>query len=123
MLAKVIEGRKVGRTLGFPTANLEFLNSDEMPESGVYAVDVELQNKIFRGVLNVGNRPTFGTSQKIAEVHILDFDQIIYGEILNLTIRKFLREERLFDTPEALAEQIKNDILDALFYFRFPHSV
>ena len=109
MFAKVVDGRKIGRTLGFPTANLEFLNAAEMPEPGVYAVDVTLNNQVFRGVLNVGNRPTFGASQKVAEVHILDFDQDIYGETLNIAIRQFLRHERLFDTPEALKEQIAKD--------------
>jgi len=60
-------------------------------------------------VLNVGNRPTFGTSEKIAEVHILDFAREIYGEILNLNIRKFIRHEQTFDTTEALKNQIEQD--------------
>jgi len=109
MLAKVVEGRKIGRTLGFPTANLEFLNSEETPENGVYAVDVIVQNKAFLGVLNVGNRPTFGTSEKISEVHILDFNREIYGEILNINVRKFIRQEQTFDTPETLKKQIEQD--------------
>jgi riboflavin kinase/FMN adenylyltransferase len=109
MLAKVIEGRKIGRTLGFPTANLDFFNPDEFPENGVYAVDVYLQNERFQGVLNVGNRPTFGTSEKTAEVHILDFAREIYGENLDINIRKFIRNEQSFDTPEALKKQIEAD--------------
>jgi riboflavin kinase/FMN adenylyltransferase len=109
MIAKVIEGRKIGRTLGFPTANLEFLDPDELPENGVYAVDVKLQNEFFLGVLNIGNRPTFGVSEKIAEVHILDFAQEIYGENLEVEIRKFIRKEKTFDTPEALKKQIEAD--------------
>jgi len=113
MLAEVIEGRKVGRTLGFPTANLKLLNPTEMPENGVYAVNVKLQNENFLGVLNVGNRPTFGTSEKIAEVHILDFAREIYGEILEVTIRNFIRKEQSFDTPEALKKQIEQDRADA----------
>jgi len=113
MLANVIEGRKIGRTLGFPTANLVFLNPNDMPENGVYAVDVDFQNEKFLGVLNVGNRPTFGTSEKTAEVHILDFAQEIYGETLNLNIRKFIRKEQPFDTPEALKKQIEMDRAEA----------
>ncbi|MCL2682910.1 MAG: riboflavin kinase [Bacteroidales bacterium] len=109
MLAKVIEGRKIGRTLGFPTANLEFFNSDKMPAPGVYAVDVTLRDELFRGVLSVGNRPTFGASEQVAEVHILDFARDIYGEILDITVRKFIRKERTFDTPEALKKQIEQD--------------
>jgi riboflavin kinase/FMN adenylyltransferase len=113
MLAKVIEGRKIGRTLGFPTANLELLNPSEMPENGVYAVDVNLNNENLIGVLNVGNRPTFGTTEKTGEVHILDFARDIYGEILEITIRKFIRKEKFFDTPEALKKQIELDRVDA----------
>jgi riboflavin kinase/FMN adenylyltransferase len=113
MLAKVIEGRKIGRTLGFPTANLEILSPAEMPENGVYAVDVMLHDEKLLGVLNVGIRPTFGTSEKIAEVHILDFAREIYGEILNIDIRKFIRKEKSFDTPEELKKQIELDRDDA----------
>jgi riboflavin kinase/FMN adenylyltransferase len=109
MLAKVIEGRKIGRTLGFPTANLELLNPDEMPENGVYAVDVTLNDENFIGVLNVGNRPTFGASEKTVEVHILNFAREIYGEILNIDIRKFIRAEQTFDSSEALKKQIEHD--------------
>jgi riboflavin kinase/FMN adenylyltransferase len=113
MLAKVVEGRKIGRALGFPTANLEFLNTDEMPASGVYAVDVSLREEKFRGVLNVGNRPTFGISEQVAEVHILDFAREIYGEILDIKTRKFIRKEQTFDTPEALKKQIEQDKAEA----------
>ncbi len=111
MLAKVVEGRKIGRSLGFPTANLEFLNLSEMPENGVYSVDVTINNQLFRGVLNVGIRPTFGVSKRVAEVHILDFNQEIYNEILDISIRKFIRHERVFDTPEDLKKQIEQDIV------------
>jgi riboflavin kinase/FMN adenylyltransferase len=115
MLAKVVEGRKIGRTLGFPTANLEFLSADDKPhQSGVYVVDVGVDDLSFRGLLNVGVRPTFGVSEKIAEVHILNFDQNIYGKTLNIKILKYLREERAFDTPGALVEQINMDRIEAL---------
>jgi riboflavin kinase/FMN adenylyltransferase len=113
MLAKVIEGRKIGRALGFPTANLELLNPDEMPASGVYAVDVRLRDETFLGVLSVGNRPTFGASEKIAEVHILDFARDIYGETLAIALRNFIRKERPFDTLEALKRQIEQDKTEA----------
>jgi len=113
MLAKVVEGRKIGRTLGFPTDNLIFLNPDEMPENGVYAVDVIFETEKFLGVLNVGNRPTFGTSERIAEVHILDFAREIYGETLTLNIRRFIRHEQSFDTPETLKKQIEQDRVEA----------
>jgi riboflavin kinase/FMN adenylyltransferase len=113
MLAKVIEGRKIGRMLGFPTANLELLNPEEMPENGVYVVDVVLNDEKFLGVLNVGNRPTFGSSEKTVEVHILDFSKDIYGEILNIEIRKFIRNEHVFDSSEALKKQIEQDRDDA----------
>ena len=110
MLAQVVEGRKIGRTLGFPTANLILKNPEEMPENGVYAVDVILNNTTFCGVLNVGNRPTFGTSEKTVEVHILDFSRDIYGEFLDITIRNLIRREQTFDSPETLKIQIEQDI-------------
>ncbi|MDR2908221.1 MAG: riboflavin kinase [Bacteroidales bacterium] len=109
MQAIVVEGRKIGRTLGFPTANLEFENSSQMPPNGVYAVDVIINNQLFKGVLNVGIRPTFGASERVAEVHILDFNQIIYGRTIDITIRKFIRSEQTFDTPDALKQQIQKD--------------
>ena len=109
MLAKVIDGRKIGRELGFPTANLELFNPDEMPEDGVYAVDVWFGNETFLGILNVGTRPTFGASERTAEVHILDFAREIYGETLEITVKKFIRKERTFDNPEDLKKQIERD--------------
>lgn len=109
MLAKVVEGRRIGRELGFPTANLELFNLDEMPEDGVYAVNVSLRNETFLGVLNVGTRPTFGTSDRTVEVHILDFSREIYGETLNINIRKFIRNEQTFNNLEDLKKQIKRD--------------
>jgi len=111
MLATVIDGRKIGRELGFPTANLALSNPAEMPENGVYAVDVVVKNEKFLGILNVGNRPTFGTSERTAEVHILDFSQEIYGETLEISVRRFIREERFFDNPEDLRRQIEQDII------------
>ncbi|MDR2906545.1 MAG: riboflavin kinase [Bacteroidales bacterium] len=114
MLAKVVEGRKIGRTLGFPTANLEFQNPAEMPENGVYGVDVTITGQTFRGVLNVGIRPTFGVSERVAEVHILDFSQDIYNQILDISIQKFIRHEKPFDSPEGLKRQIEEDIAVAI---------
>ena len=110
MFATVIDGRKIGRELGFPTANLALSNPAEMPENGVYAVDVIVKNEKFLGILNVGNRPTFGTSERTAEVHILNFSQEIYGETLEITVRRFIREERFFDNPEDLKKQIELDM-------------
>ena len=113
MFATVIDGRKIGRELGFPTANLALSNPAEMPEDGVYAVDVVVKNKTFLWILNVGNRPTFGTSERTAEVHILDFSQEIYGETLELIIKKFIRHEQIFDNPEDLKKQIQQDLYAA----------
>lgn len=113
MLATVVEGRKVGRMLGFPTANLVFQKKTQMPSKGVYAVEVHLKNEIFCGVMNVGCRPTFGTSDIVAEVHILDFARDIYGETLDIVVRKLIRKERCFPSPEALKKQIENDRVEA----------
>jgi riboflavin kinase/FMN adenylyltransferase len=115
IVGKVIEGAKRGRTLGFPTANLEI--SDELyPKQGVYAVEVVWNGQILRGLANVGFNPTFlpsSGSQKgpfSLEVYILNFSREIYGEELQVSFKKRIRDEIRFDSPSQLIEQINNDV-------------
>jgi riboflavin kinase/FMN adenylyltransferase len=112
---KVVEGAKRGKTLGFPTANLEI--SDELyPKTGVYAVDVEWNHQRFYGVVNVGFNPTFVNKQGkkeglfSLEVHILNFKQEIYGEEVQVNFKRRIREEIRFDSPSLLIRQIQKDI-------------
>mgnify|MGYP001407035516 FL=1 len=121
MSGTVITGEKRGRTIGFPTANLSVSSEYVFPKKGVYAVKVKYENRSYNGVLNIGYKPTFHDHlpEPSIEVHILDFDQEIYGERLVIEWRKRLRDEKKFNSAEELIEQIKKDKREAEAYFQF----
>jgi riboflavin kinase/FMN adenylyltransferase len=106
----VVRGRdRGGRLLGYPTANLKL--SDELcPKGGVYAVTVEYQGTTYHGAANIGYSPTFNNGEFSVEVHILDFHEDIYDQLIRVNFIQRLRGERKFAGPEALAAQIKLDI-------------
>lgn len=108
---QVEHGDKLGRTLGFPTANLKLDAYKLVPKNGVYFVKVIHQNQVYKGLLSVGTRPTVTNSnEKRVEVFILDFDQEIYGETLEVEVLEFIREDMKFDSLEALVEQMNLDL-------------
>lgn len=107
----VVVGHKVGRSMGFPTANIRPHDQRKMlPQDGTYVVDVVWQGKKFRGVLNIGHRPTLnnGTDRSV-EVFILDFSTYIYGEELRVEFLKHLRGEKHFASLDDLRHQILED--------------
>ena len=110
---EVVEGNKLGRTIGFPTANLVIAEKTKLiPGDGVYAVDVKVSDepqKTYRAMMNIGYRPTVDGSKKMIEVNIFDFDRTIYGETLQVFVKKFLRAEEKFSGLEALKEQLAKD--------------
>lgn len=107
---RVIIGQQLGRQLGTPTANLQ-LHRLRAPLSGVYAVEVKMDGNKVGGVANVGTRPTVDDSLKaILEVHLLDFEQDIYGKNIEVIFRKKIRDEQKFDSIELLKQQIHQDI-------------
>lgn len=111
ILGTVIEGRKLGRTIGFPTANLAAHN-EQFPPNGVYAVEVLRNGDAPRfGVANIGVRPTVAEAggERMLEVHIFDFDGSLYGTDLEISFRQFLRPELKFPSIEALRAQIARD--------------
>jgi riboflavin kinase/FMN adenylyltransferase len=113
----VIEGRKIGRTIGFPTANIKPDSKYKLiPANGVYAVEVQLDENVFPGMLSIGSNPTINTdiSLRSIEVHILNFDKDIYGRKISVVFRKRLRDEKKFDNLEQLTKQIANDKQDML---------
>lgn len=113
----VKHGDQRGRSIGFPTANLR-LHRKKVPLSGVYAVKVKgIGNDSFEGVANVGVRPTVGGSRTLLEVHIFDFNQSIYGRYMDVDFICKLREEKRFDSFEALKTQIANDVEAARQFF------
>jgi riboflavin kinase/FMN adenylyltransferase len=108
----VIEGNKIGRQIGFPTANIQ--PSDEhklIPKPGVYAVHLEKDGLIYKGMLNIGFRPTLNSEmdQKSIEVHLFDFNDDIYSQEVKLHFRYYMREEKKFGSLEQLKDQLVID--------------
>ncbi|WP_374049137.1 bifunctional riboflavin kinase/FAD synthetase [Neobacillus sp. OS1-32] len=116
----VIQGDKRGRTLGFPTANIELNDEYSIPPVGVYAVRIKVKDRWHQGVCNVGYKPTFHRdNQKISiEVFIFDFDQDIYGEEAVVEWHLYLRKEQKFSGVDDLIKQIEKDKQNASEYFR-----
>lgn len=115
---KVVYGKQLGRSLGTPTANLE-LHRIKAAMSGVYAVEVKLEDNMHLGVANVGTRPTVGDGLKaILEVHLLNFSRDIYGKTVEVIFRKKLRDEKKFADLDALKAAIANDIAQAQDFFQ-----
>ena len=107
----VVEGKKLGRKLGYPTANLNLENKDKIvPPPGVYAVKIACKNKTYFGMMNIGTNPTTDLNNQIKmEVHIFDFSEDIYGENLKVEFVAYLREEKKFDTLDHLIYQLQQD--------------
>jgi riboflavin kinase/FMN adenylyltransferase len=117
ILGRVVNGEQRGRELGFPTANVD-LHREASPLRGVFAVAVKgLDRDSLPGVANVGHRPTLGGHRDQLEVHIFDFADSIYGEHLEVEFQVRLRDERRFDSLEALKTQISSDALAARQWF------
>lgn len=110
----VVGGEHIGRTIGFPTANIRPDDSSKLiPANGVYAVDVWSQAGDInreRAMLNIGTRPTFNGTATTIEVHIPHFAGNLYGSTLSIAFLRKIREERKFDSPEALVEQLNKDL-------------
>lgn len=113
----VIEGRRLGRKIGFPTANIEASDPYKLiPGYGVYAVKIRLKDKNLKGMLNIGTRPTFNQNadNRSIEVHIFDFEEDIYNAEITLIFADKIREEQKFSGADALVEQLKKDKVTAL---------
>jgi len=108
---QVIDGFKVGRKIGFPTANIKCENEEKLiPGIGVYAVEIAYKNLIFKGMMNIGLRPTLENGDTISlEVNIFDFDKDIYNETIKITFVEKIRDEIKFNNIDELIEQLKSD--------------
>ena len=104
----VVEGRRRGRELGFPTANLS-TDNELLPPHGVYATTTTIDGIVYPGLTNIGTRPTFGESATTVETHILGFSGDLYGRLVRLGFVLRLRDERKFDDVDALRAQIEAD--------------
>ncbi|HTB25226.1 MAG TPA: bifunctional riboflavin kinase/FAD synthetase [Puia sp.] len=109
----VVEGNKLGRTIGYPTANLDIIEKTKLiPGDGVYAVDVESSDepgRRYQAMMNIGFRPTVDGSKRMIEVNIFNFDRSIYGASLKVFVKKFLRPEIKFSGLDALKTQLALD--------------
>lgn len=107
----ISEGKKLARTIGFPTANLKPKPHIIKPKFGVYQTLIHLDNKIKNGIMNFGLKPTIGNAlEPLYEIHIFDFNQEIYGKKINVELLNFIREEKKFDSLDSLKKQIEIDI-------------
>jgi riboflavin kinase/FMN adenylyltransferase len=116
----IIEGRHIGRSIGFPTANIKpDYQYKLIPGDGVYAVEVKLDGLFYKGMLSIGSNPTVNknTRKRSIEVHILDYNEDIYGRTITVIFRKRLRNEIKFENTELLAEQMKLDRQQVLMLF------
>lgn len=107
----VVSGAQIGRTIGYPTANIKPLFEDQLiPAIGIYAVYLEIDGVVYGSMLSIGYNPTVTDEKKLTiEAHIFDFDQDIYGKIVNLKFIDRLRDEERFPSLDALKEQLAED--------------
>jgi riboflavin kinase/FMN adenylyltransferase len=114
----VVPGLQRGRTLGFPTLNIKpDLQSCMIPAYGVYCVKVHLEDADYQGICNIGERPTFDEGGLSMEVHVFDVDlDHQYGKAVEIYFMRYIRNERKFDSKDALIKQIKNDIEKCKMY-------
>lgn len=106
---EVVHGKKLGRTIGYPTANISVNPMKFLPKKGAYIVDVFVKNKQFRGMLSIGTNPTVDGKSLSTEVYILDFNGDIYGEAISVNFRQFLHDEIKFDGLQQLIEKLDED--------------
>lgn len=115
---RVIKGDKIGRTIGFPTANIFVEETYKLiPSDGIYAVTVELNDTTYKGMAYIGQRPTINGMTRNIEVNIFDFNKEIYGQSITMNFLKFLRHDLKFTGLEALKDQLHKDKLSTLKFF------
>ena len=111
LIGEIVEGKKLGRTIQFPTANLEVFEKMKLiPMNGVYQTSIQVKDVWYRSITNIGTRPTVSGLGQTIETHIFDFEKSIYGEKVVLRFNKFIRPEQKFESLDALKAQIQRDI-------------
>lgn len=114
----VVKGNQLGRTIGFPTANIKISENYKLiPKNGVYIVTAILKNKTIFGMMNIGVKPTLGENLLSIEVHLLQFSEDIYGKKIQVNVIERLRDEQKFESFEALKLQLEMDKANTLHYF------
>jgi riboflavin kinase/FMN adenylyltransferase len=114
----IVKGKQLGRTIGFPTANIQLHESYKLiPANGVYVINAYYNGEVYHGMLNIGVRPTVDGTSRTIEANIFDFDKEIYGEDLRVELLHYLRPEQKFNGLDALIEQINIDKENTLAFF------
>ena len=114
---EVVKGKQLGRTIGFPTANIQIKESYKLiPKNGVYIVKSNYDGNTIFGMMNIGNRPTVNGENQTIEVNFFDFDTDIYNKIISIEILDFIREEQKFDSLDSLKSQLNKDQQTSLSY-------
>ena len=115
----VVNGKKLGGKIGYPTANIDIKESYKLiPKTGVYIVKSTIDEKTIFGIMNIGNRPTVNGNHQTIEVHFFDFNQNLYDRNLTIELIYFLRDEEKFDSVEILIQQLKKDEKTARDYIK-----
>jgi riboflavin kinase/FMN adenylyltransferase len=115
----IVKGKQLGRTIGFPTANIVIEDIHKLiPKNGVYVVKVFLETIFYHGVMNIGTRPTINGDDQTIEVHLFDFNEDIYDKKIKVEVHEFIRDERKFESFEALKIQIQKDKEIGIDYFK-----
>lgn len=118
LTGNVVKGNQLGRTINFPTANIEIPEEYKLiPKNGVYIVTANVSNQTVSGMMNIGVKPTLGENKLSIEVHLLDFDKDIYNQKIQVHILERLRDEQKFESFEALKSQLEVDKQNTIHYF------
>lgn len=116
---QVIEGKKIGRTIGFPTANIKINeNYKLLPKNGVYIVSSTINNNLCFGMMNIGNNPTIGENEQTIEVHFFELNRNLYKENLEISILNYIRDEQKFNTIDELKIQLEHDKVYSLSFIK-----
>ena len=118
LTGNVVKGNQLGRTIGFPTANIEIPEEYKLiPKNGVYIVTANVLDQNVFGMMNIGVKPTLGENKLSIEVHLLDFDKDIYNQKIQVNLLERLRDEQKFDSFDALKSQLEKDKQNTIQYF------
>lgn len=118
VFGEVGTGKKLGREIGFPTLNINIHKNIVAPRFGVYAVEVKLLGEKLKGIMNIGLNPTVSDSERLkVEVHVLNFNRDVYGELVEVRFKKFIRDEKKFSSLDDLKAQIAKDVEEVEKYF------
>lgn len=119
LTGEVVKGKSIGRTINFPTANIKIKEDYKLiPKRGVYVVKTKHNNRLFWGMMNIGNNPTLKGKKETIEVHLFNFNASIYGEILCVELLTRLRKEEKFESIDALKTQLEKDKIKAVNYIK-----